>query len=301
MTKNMLIIYPGASGMIKIMEKPGVKAYRPRLIFLGILICLFFPKQLPAGPPFRTDDPEPVELHHWEVYILGDYEHSPGADSAAFPALELNYGAIKNLQVHLIVPYAFAKTDGEPLRTGIGDIELGLKYRILDETGKRPMVGVFPLLEFPAGNADQGLGAGRYQIFLPVWLQKSWGDWTSYGGGGYWIVSGAADQDSWLLGWEIQKDINDHLMLGGEIFSAIPGHDFSGTQLNFNLGGQYNFNDQFHLLFSAGRSIYGDTDFMSYLAVQWTLGPREEKTNPARAPHLFSGNSTSDCFPRLCP
>ena len=196
------------------------------------------------------------------------------------------------------------------------------------------MLGTFPLLEFPAGNADQGLGAGHYQVFLPVWLQKSWGHWTSYGGGGYWFVSGAPDQDSWLLAWEIQKDLNQHLMLGGEIFSEIPANEFSGTQLDFNLGGQYNFNDKLHLLFSAGRSIRGDTDFMSYLAVQWTLGSSKGRSpGPGRYFNILSHNSGSipewfpgpafpgsglfgevraemlkpdpplsaDCFPRLCP
>jgi hypothetical protein len=27
------------------------------------------------------------------------------------------------------------------------------------------------------------------QAFLPVWLQKSFGDWTIYGGGGYGLNS----------------------------------------------------------------------------------------------------------------
>ncbi len=44
------------------------------------------------------------------------------------------------------------------------------------------------------------------------------------------------------------------------------------SNLTFNLGGTWKLNDQFNLLFSAGRSIHGDTDFMAYLGIQMLLG-----------------------------
>ena len=46
-----------------------------RAVEVSLLICssrLVF-----AGPPFITDDPEPVDLKHWEVYLFGTYEHAP--------------------------------------------------------------------------------------------------------------------------------------------------------------------------------------------------------------------------------
>ena len=49
-----------------------------------------------------------------------------------------------------------------------------------------PQVGIFPLLEVPTA-AQEGLGNGHATAFLPLWLQKSWGKWTVYGGGGYGI------------------------------------------------------------------------------------------------------------------
>jgi len=35
---------------------------------------------------------------------------------------------------------------------GLGDIELGAKFRFVQENGWIPVVGTFPLLELPAGN-----------------------------------------------------------------------------------------------------------------------------------------------------
>ena len=53
-----------------------------------------------------------------------------------------------------------------------------------------------------------GLGAGDARLYLPVWIQKSFGDWTTYGGG-YWINHGRGmmDQDYWFFGWLLQKQV----------------------------------------------------------------------------------------------
>jgi hypothetical protein len=43
----------------------------------------------------------------------------------------------------------------------------------------------------------------------------------------------------------------------------------------FNLGGIIDFNDEHHLLLSAGRGLSGPIRFQSYLAYQLTIGPSE--------------------------
>jgi len=225
-----------------------------------------------AGPPFVTDDPEPVELHHWEVYLASMEVKTADGRSGTLPHIEINNGIAPNLQFHIILPYAFARAAGQPMQRRYGDTEIGLKYRFIQERRRRPMVGVFPLVEAPTGNPKRGLGSGHFQWFLPVWMQKSWRAWTSYGGGGYWINPGAGNRNFWLLGWEIQKDLNRHVTLGGELFQTTPSVAGGRSQLNFNLGGQYNFDDEHHLLLSAGRGT-ADTRSMGYVAFQWTFGP----------------------------
>ncbi len=240
----------------------------------------------PAGPPFVTDDPEPVDYQHWEVYISSIYQHDKGGSFGTLPHLEINNGVTPNLQLHIILPAAFSNDSGGPMLYGLGDTELGAKWRFVQESKTRPMIGIFPLLEVPTGDAERGLGSGHLQAFLPVWLQKSWGDWTTYGGAGYWINPGTGNRNYWLIGWLLQKDLNKHWTLGGELFyTSSPAFGVS-EQFNFNLGGQYNFDDGHHLLFSVGRSISGNTDFMSYVGYQWTFGPREHPSpqGPAEKP-----------------
>ena len=55
-----------------------------------------------AGPPFRTDDPEPVEYQHWELNLFSFGTHIPGATVGVLPGLEANYGAAPNLHGYLV-------------------------------------------------------------------------------------------------------------------------------------------------------------------------------------------------------
>ena len=240
-----------------------------------------------AGPPFVTDDPEPVDLHHWEVYVASVTTTVQDGVTGTLPHVEVNNGLAPDLQVHLIVPVAFNFPTGSGMSLGPGDTELGAKYRFVHESADMPMIGAFPLVELPTGDAARGLGSGHLQAFLPVWLRKSIGPWTTYGGGGYWMNPGAGNRDYWLFGWLLQKDLDKKVTLGGELYYTTPSAVGTRRQLDFNLGGQYNFDDGHHFLFSLGRSIYGDTKLSSYLAYQWTFGPRASDASPptsARAP-----------------
>jgi hypothetical protein len=116
-----------------------------------------------AGPPFRTDDPEPVDYTHWEFYTFTSGTHISGDTSGVGAAFEFNYGLIPNGQLHIVAPTAFDSPAGSPTLFGYGDTEIGFKYRFIEEEkdGSRPQVGIFPLVELPTGNQNNGLGAGH--------------------------------------------------------------------------------------------------------------------------------------------
>lgn len=141
-----------------------------------------------AGPPFFTDDPEPAEYKHGEFYIASQYIHVRDGKAATLPHFEFNYGLLPNMHLHLIAPIQYVKPEEGDSQYGYGDTEFGIKFRFIQESDFIPMVGTFPLVLFPTGDSDKGLGNGQAQYFLPLWFQKSWGPWTTYGGGGYWIL-----------------------------------------------------------------------------------------------------------------
>ncbi len=104
---------------------------------------------------------------------------------------------------------------------GAGDVELGVKYRFIeqDKEGAAPSAAFYPLIETPTGDAARGLGGGRARIFLPVWLQKDFGDWSTFGGGGYWINPGPGARNFGFLGWALTRKIDERLTLGAEIYT----------------------------------------------------------------------------------
>ena len=249
---------------------------RHALACLGLAALCLMAAPARAGPPYLTDDPEPVDLGHWEVYGFSQGVHAAGDTSGTLAGVEVNYGAAPNLQLHMIAPLAFDHLSGSSLQTGLGDIELGVKYRFINP-GKLdwwPQVGVFPLIEVPTGDSDRGLGAGRTRAFLPIWLQKDAGPWTTYGGGGYWINPGPGNKTYEFVGWLVQRQVTKTLAIGGELFhetaDTVLGKDSSG----FNFGAVYDFNEHYHLLLSAGRGLQNGAQgniFSYYAAIQHTF------------------------------
>ena len=230
-----------------------------------------------AGPPFITDDPETVEYQHGEFYIASQYANNKDGTAGTLPHFEFNYGVVPDVQLHLLIPLAFVHPDGGPNNYGLGDTEVGVKFRFIHESETTPQIGVFPIVHIPTGDSDQGLGNGHVQTFLPIWAQKSWGPWTTYGGGGYWFNPGAENKDFWQLGWLVQREITKTLTLGTEIFYFGKDTDDGRGRTGYNIGGIFNLTENHHILFSAGSDIAGDNRFSAYVGYQWTFGAHEEE------------------------
>ena len=228
-------------------------------ILTACVFSLLFSLPALAGPPFFTDDPEPVAFGHNEFYLFSTLEHNGNANFYQVPAVEYNTGIYPETQLHLVVPLVYA-ANGTMGNYGLGDGEIGVKYRFIEETADFPQIGTFPLVDVPTGNYNRGLGNGNALLKLPVWLQKSWGDWKSYGGAGA-AISSALGLPGYLYGgWLVQKNVNERLTLGGELFAQ-------DTERILNFGGYYNFASSSSLLFSLGRSLSGDNHYLCYLGL----------------------------------
>jgi len=263
---------------------------RCSIVFMAFFLArAFAPFIALAGPPFLTDDPEPVEYRHWEMYIATLSQGEHGGVAMTAPHFEVNYGIVPDLQIHLIAPLEYVKIAGRSSHYGYGDTELGTKWRFYNDEEKKFMIGVYPLLEVPTGDESKGLGNGQPQVFLPLWLQKAWGPWLTYGGGGYWFNPGTGHKDFYFVGWELQRDINKYLTLGSEFFYQAPRETDDERHFGFNIGSIINITENHHILLSAGTDIIGPTDFYSYFAYQFTFGPGKEPENTK--PESKAGNS----------
>ncbi len=229
-----------------------------------------------AGPPYQTDDPDPVEYRHWEFYVATQHVKAGDDVSGTAPQIEVNCGAIPRLQLHILVPLAYARPAGGRTRYGVGDVELGAKLQLVPEGRWRPMVGTFVQTEWPTGSATSGLGAGHPRVLIPLWLQKSFGEWSTDVGGGFWVNRGAGNRDYWVFGWQVQRRISNYATAGTELYRTTADRVGGSGSLLSNAGVVFDITEQHHLLLSVGRSVAGERTVQGYVAYQLTVGPRSE-------------------------
>jgi hypothetical protein len=210
-----------------------------------------------AGPPYITDDPEPVDYQRWEFYAFSQGGRANGETSGVAPSCDCNYGILPDVQLHIQPGAAFRRASGASPAWGPSDTELGLKYRFVeqDKTNATPSIAFYPLLEAPTGDPTRGLGAGRTRALLPFWGQKDFGDWSTFGGGGYWINSGPGAKNNWFVGWVLQRKLTEQLAVGVELFHQTPTEIRGFQTTGFNIGAIYDLSEHFHLLASAGKGL----------------------------------------------
>lgn len=238
-----------------------------------VVFLLSFPLIAFAGPPYITDDPEPLEYRHWEIYLASIFAKQPDAWTSTAPHLDVNYGVAPDVQLSTTLPMTLYAPAGSASSYGYGDTEIGVKFRFVHEGDWLPQIGTHPLLEIPSGSHARNLGSGHLQTFLPLWLQKSEGKWTAFGGGGYWINPGAGNRNWWFTGIVIQYQVLANLAPGVELFHGTSQQAGQPEQTGFNLGMVWDLSGVQHIMFSAGPAFGGPNQLQGYLAYQLTFGP----------------------------
>ena len=222
-----------------------------------------------AGPPYLTDDPEPVATHHWEVYLFSMGQSLAEGRSGLGPAMEANYGPFADAQLQFQVPMSFSNQG--PMGTtrhGFGDLEAGFKYRFVHETEAMPQVALYPQIYAPTGSAEDGLGAGHWKLLLPLWLQKGFGTWTTYGGVGWWRNPGALNRNFIEYGWLVQKELAEGWSLGAEVFHQDSAGSGQPAFTMWNLGFEAALVDHLQLVGSAGKVFQGTKGSQYYLGLR---------------------------------
>lgn len=209
-----------------------------------------------AGAPFLTDDPEPVDLHHTEINLAVQATRAtPGTSGTV--AADVNHGCAKDTQCHFAVPLAFSKEAGHATATGLGDVEVGVKYRFINHGDGGFMAAVYPTVLLPTGDASRGLGNGRAQVLLPLWLQDTAGRWTWDAGLGYLVNRAAGARNSWYLGLLALRPVGHRLKVGAEMFHRTPVADGAPATTGFNVGAIVKLTGTRNLLLSIGRGLQG--------------------------------------------
>src|SRR5882757_9218919 len=117
-------------------------------ICCGLLALLAEPAF--AGPPYVSDDPQPTDYKHFEIYTFTNGTTTRDG-TAGQSGIDFNYGAAPDLQLTATLPAGFDRPVRGGTNIGLSNIELAAKYRFLHQDAFGLDVSVFPRIFLPAG------------------------------------------------------------------------------------------------------------------------------------------------------
>lgn|SRR5579862_1035548 len=205
-----------------------------------------------AGPPYLSDDPEPTDYRHYEIYAYSNGIATRDGSSGE-SGIDFNYGGAPNLQLTATLPIAYDFPAEGSSVGGFGNVELGAKYRFLTQEMFGLDVAIFPRVFLPS--ASSVVGEHHASFLLPVWVQKDWGDWSAFGGGGCELNRGGESRDFCEGGVVVTRKISSDLQVGLELFHQTPDTRGGMASTSLGTGIIYDLNEHFHLLGYIGRGI----------------------------------------------
>src|SRR5512135_2301416 len=127
----------------------GRSAMRVASLLVALLVLA---RPAAAGPPFVSDDPEPTDFRHFEIYAF-NAGTTTLAETAGQTGIDFNYGALPDLQVTIVLPAGFQRPADGDLQFGLSNIQFAAKYRFLHQDSFGLDVSFFPRLFMPAGTS----------------------------------------------------------------------------------------------------------------------------------------------------
>jgi hypothetical protein len=218
-----------------------------------------------AGPPFVSDDPEPTDTGHFEIYTFNNGTNTQSGTSGE-SGIDFNYGAAPDLQLTATVPAGYTDAMGAGTQVGPSNVELAAKYRFLHQDTFGLDVSVFPRVFLPSGSAT--IGDNHVSLLLPIWVQKDFGHgWSAFGGGGCSFNEIRA-ADFCQAGGVLTYQLLPKLQIGGELFHQTADRQGTPASTSLGIGWRYDLTDNYHLLGYVRRGIENtdETDRYSWYA-----------------------------------
>jgi hypothetical protein len=229
-----------------------------------------------AVPPLVSGDVPVAEKGEFELYLGVLYENDGGSISRSLPALELNYGFTERMEMTFQIPWL-----SEGGAHGVGDLVIGPKVVLLEETKTRPGVAGSFELKVPTASSSRGLGSGAFDEDLRLRVQKTWGWFTLLGNAGYTFLgdpkTGENLRDGVWFGSLVQGfHVAKKTTLFTEFYLESSAESGGPYRLAANLGFAQEIVKDLSLQGSISRSLRedreGGPDLRMYLGLHWVFG-----------------------------
>jgi len=175
-----------------------------------------------AGRPLATEDAGTLEPGQVEVELGVDYIRDAGVATFLLPGgPTLNAGLLPRLEASAGSAFALLDPDDEPLRAGLADTVLRLKYRLLDESASTPALALAAAARLPTGDRDRGFGEEGADVQPLVIASKTFGPATLTLNAGYLFATRDRDLDTVAVSAAAEVVVGRAWTLVGEVVSEL--------------------------------------------------------------------------------
>jgi hypothetical protein len=202
-----------------------------------------------------TDDPETPGNHHWEINLAMTLSQTRDGRVFGVPLLDVNYGLGERVQMKVETPWLVVQDrHGGPTQSGFGSTNLGLKWRFIDQEKHGFSMSMYPQFEFKTSSASvrKHLIESGSELRLPIEMSREFGKFALDGEFGYQFVGSAKDE--LIYGIAVEHKLTKRVELVGEVHGESK-RNLTDNEVVFNIGGRYEINKRYTLLFSSGRTL----------------------------------------------
>jgi Putative MetA-pathway of phenol degradation len=252
---------------------------RPLLFFAPLALALPLRAQEPAADPRLVQPERPTVATHAHTVAPGYVEieagleadrYAPGRRAVAAPVVTK-----VGLTSHLSTPAYFAANSiGQS--TGVGDIAVGVKWRVLDDNALLGDFAILPAIKFPTGSTDRGTGTGSRDVGLTLISSHAFGPVAmdlnaAYTRLGATSSTSASDAALWTASFGFP--VAGRLSWVAELFGA-PTIDGSGSPstVAFLTGPTFLLQPSFNLDLGLITPLHGDMPNAVYAGLVWNVG-----------------------------
>lgn len=230
-----------------------------------------------GGPPYYTTDPGTPGKNNWEI----NFGYMPfqfnGQSITHTPDVDINFGVGDRIQLTYEDAWLRVRDQGAPPKYGMGQDQLGVKWRFYDSGEDGMQFSIFPQLSLnnPNHAAQRGITPPGASLLVPMEFSKKFGPVDVNLEGGYNIVH--MGPDGWFTGLVLGHEFTKSFEADTELFTTGTFHpSFADPVVDGGI--RYKLRRPFILLLMAGRGLRpaqsNQPYFVGYFGVQVLLPPK---------------------------
>ena len=244
---------------------------RPRLVLaLGLVASSIAPlwalSPAAAGPPFAVDDPKTVESGKGTLLFRYNLVRDQDQNTDSLPEVMLNLGLPAKLELAIDCAFLRPESSAGP-DAGMSDLNVGLKWRFLEQDGAIPAIALDYTLSLPTG----GPGLSADTVVHSPYLTLGWDlddHWQVFGDIGANVSSSGPERPQFFAGLAIGYQATKSWLIGADFLGNTRVSNTRRSDLSIGLATQLDLSDSWTLMARVGRSISGTQALNAFVGIQ---------------------------------